>query len=553
MDKGHLGRIVLIGFSATGKSAAGLLLAQELGWELVDTDAAIVQQAGASIDEIFRLHGEPHFRQMEKQALASALGRDRVVVAAGGGVVVDPENRLLLKSKAFTVCLDADATVIADRLSRQGASEVRPLLSGDDASKRIRGLQAQRLALYAEAADWTVRTDYLTPQETCQEVLRGWSFWRRGQSAKGGPASCAEDAPLDVVTANAHYPVMVGWGTLDSAGDAARRVGLHGSAYVVSDSNVFPRYGSRLMAGLERAGFNPLSFIIPAGEQSKDLDRARQIYDWLIKNRAERTDCVFALGGGVVGDLAGFVSATFVRGMALMQVPTSLVAMVDAAIGGKTAVDHPAAKNMIGAFHQPRLVFADVETLRTLPERELRSGWAEVIKHGLILDAGLFGFIEETAGKLQEIEPEAAVQVVRRSASVKVAIVSEDEREKGRRTLLNYGHTIGHGLEAATDYGHFLHGEAVALGMAGAGMISERLGFLQRYGLERQRDLLLRFGLPAKATGVDAARVMDAIRLDKKVRSRRINWVLLSEIGQAFVSEEVPDDLAIQTVRELTS
>ena len=244
-----------------------------------------------------------------------------------------------------------------------------------------------------------------------------------------------------------------------------REAGLSGSLYVVTDSNVHRHYVDPVAKALSGAGFAVHTRVVPAGEASKTLERASEIYDWLTPHKAERGQGVVAVGGGVIGDLAGFVAATYLRGLPLVQVPTSLLAMVDASIGGKTAVNQREAKNLVGAFYQPLLVFADMAALRTLPERELTSGWAEVIKHALIMDANLLALLEDRVDALRALEPDATTQVVRRSMALKAQVVAEDEREMtGRRSILNYGHTVGHALEAAAGYGALLHGEAVALG-----------------------------------------------------------------------------------------
>jgi len=284
---------------------------------------------------------------------------------------------------------------------------------------------------------------------------------------------------------------------------------------------------------------------------SKTPDTVSHVYDWLVDCRAERGDVVVAVGGGVITDMVGFVAASFLRGLSLVQVPTSLIAMTDAAVGGKTAVNHPKAKNLIGAFYQPRMVLADVQALTTLPERELTSGWAEVIKHGLVLDGELSSFLLKNAKRLVKLDPEATTEAVRRSVAVKARIVSEDEKEQGRRILLNYGHTIGHGLEAATDYGRFLHGEAVSIGMMGAAMISHELGLLTPEAVEQHRDILKAFGLPISSSDVDVRSILKAMELDKKVKSKAVRWVLLEGIGQPVIRQDVPKQVVAKVLGEL--
>ncbi|HEU65266.1 MAG TPA: 3-dehydroquinate synthase [Chloroflexi bacterium] len=275
-------------------------------------------------------------------------------------------------------------------------------------------------------------------------------------------------------------------------------------------------------------------------------------YDFLVGHRAERDDIIIALGGGMVGDLAGFVAATFLRGMFWVQVPTSLVAMVDASIGGKVGVNHPEGKNLIGAFYQPALVLADCKTLTTLPQRELTSGWAEVIKHGTILDREFFEFLETNVDRLTKLEPELLARAIARSAAIKAQVVSQDEKEKeGKRTILNYGHTIAHGLEAATRYESFLHGEAVAIGMVGAAKLSQRLGILSSAAVERQQALLQKFGLPISFTGLALNEITKAMELDKKTKGRAIRWVLLQDIGKAVIRSDVPQQEVLVVLKEL--
>jgi 3-dehydroquinate synthase len=361
-----------------------------------------------------------------------------------------------------------------------------------------------------------------------------------------------------VETATQSYPVFVGCGSLDKLGEKMKQAALGGTATIVSDENVFSVYGGRVERILKDVGFGVNSFVVPPGEETKSMDSAMRVYDFLVKHRAERGDVIVALGGGMVGDLAGLVAATFLRGMPWVQVPTSLVAMVDASIGGKVGVNHPEAKNLIGAFYQPTLVLADPQTLTTLPKRELTSGWAEVIKHSLILDKQYFEFLESHVNELTRLEPKSLTRAISRSAAIKAEVVSQDEREReGRRTILNYGHTIGHGLEAATGYRRFLHGEAVAIGMMGAARLSQRLGLLPSNAVERQQAILQKFGLPTSlwTKGGDRkaslAGVTRAIKLDKKVKEKTVRWVLLEDIGKAVIRGGVPEKDVLAVVGEL--
>ena len=363
------------------------------------------------------------------------------------------------------------------------------------------------------------------------------------------------DADLAAVVnhSGGSYPVVAGWGILDGLGDRLTGVGVKDSAYIITDDNVMNPYGRRVQRALQAAGIAAHCFIIPAGETSKSFELAQAIYNWLVELRAERGHAIVSVGGGVAGDLGGFVAATFLRGVPFVQVPTSMAAMVDASIGGKVAVNLPQAKNLVGAFYQPRGVYADVETLATLGKRELAEGWAEAIKHGFILDASLVDVFEEHAEALMNVEPEISTEVIRRSMAIKAEVVSQDERETlGIRILLNYGHTIGHALEASTEYGRFLHGEGVSVGMMGAARMACEMGLLSAEVVDRQQRLLERFSLPITAQGVAAESVLQAMSLDKKVQSGANRWVMLEEAGRATVRQDVPWELVERTVRDLS-
>jgi 3-dehydroquinate synthase len=437
--------------------------------------------------------------------------------------------------------------------------EVRPLLAGDDPLGRIEWLKGVRQQVYA-LSDWTVHTDNLSVEEVAEEVIRGWRLGGKDRPAiPPVPELRESDAPYCehlgaacvVTTATESYPVFVGWGFLDQLGSRMRNAGLRGRAHVVSDDNVFPIYGDRVSEVLREAGFDVESMVVAHGEQSKSFETAARLYDTLVDRRAERGDCIVALGGGVVGDLAGHIAATFLRGIPFVQVPTSVIGMVDSAIGGKVGINHPHGKNLIGAFYQPRLVLADVRTLTTLPRRELVSGWAEVAKHALIRDPDLLRLLKERVRELTELDREIATEVIARSAEIKARIVSEDEKERGIRIILNYGHTIGHGLEAATDYERFLHGEAVAIGMMGAAAISQRVGLLSEEAAGKQKALLASLGLPTSFSDVSVGKTLQAMELDKKVRGKKVRWVLLAGIGQVEVRDDIPDEVVESAIREL--
>jgi shikimate kinase/3-dehydroquinate synthase len=546
--------LIITGFSGTGKSLVAMEVALRLNWNFIDTDDEIVKQTGKPIAEIFRQDGEARFRELEREMIRKACQRRQTVIAIGGGAIVDPQNYELLAKTGLIVCLEAKPETIYERLFREAASnpdrEVRPLLAVDNPLERIRQLKASRQPHYAKA-DWTIHTDGLSVSEVAEEVIRASRLLSRTDSSQLSAISDKDIACL-VETKTQSYPIFVGYGLLDKLGEKMKKAALSGTATMISDENVFSLYGSKVEGSLKDAGFAVNSFVVPPGEETKSMDYAIKIYDFLVEQRAERDDIIIALGGGMVGDLAGFVAATFLRGMPWVQVPTSLVAMVDASIGGKVGVNHPEGKNLIGAFYQPNLVLADCQTLTTLPKRELTSGWAEVIKHGMILDEEFVQFLESNVSKLTKLEPELLTRAIARSAAIKAQVVSQDEKEReGKRTILNYGHTIAHGLEAATQYKRFLHGEAVAIGMVGAAKLSQRLGLLPSAAVERQQAILQKFGLPTGFSGLDLTEITRAMELDKKTKEKAIRWVLLQDIGKTVIRSDVPQRDVLAVLQKL--
>ncbi len=346
---------------------------------------------------------------------------------------------------------------------------------------------------------------------------------------------------LTVTTTTTTYPVLVEAHVLDRLPALLNQLGLRGRLWLIADAALDTLYATPIAAQLSAAGWNIERVTVPSGEGSKSTEQLGALYAWLIGGGVERRDIVLALGGGVIGDLAGFAAATVLRGIAVIQLPTTLLAMVDSAVGGKTGINHPLGKNLIGAFHQPRLVLADTTTLASLPPRELRSGWAEVIKHGVIRDAGLFEALELHPDAPDDAETFATL--IRRAVAVKVAVVNADEREQGERIILNYGHTIGHAVEALAGYGGLLHGECVAIGMHAAARIAVALGLCDPALVTRQQALLAAYGLnPAMPPGLDPDAILALTLRDKKVQAKRVRWVLPTALGSVVVRDDVPEE-----------
>jgi 3-dehydroquinate synthase len=348
------------------------------------------------------------------------------------------------------------------------------------------------------------------------------------------------------------YPVHVGSGLLDRPELLAPHL-AGGRAAIVTNPVVAPLYLERVVASLRACGVDPVIIVVPDGEDHKDWQTLNLIYDALLAARCGRDTVLVALGGGVVGDVAGFAAATYQRGVPFIQVPTTLLAQVDSSVGGKTAVNHPRGKNMIGAFHQPLAVVADMDTLCTLPPRELRAGLAEVIKHGLIQDAGFLAWLEANLERLLAGDGEALAHAVVRSVEIKSAIVARDETETGDRALLNLGHTFGHAVEAGLGFGTWLHGEAVGAGLVMAADLSARLGHLGPADVERVSRLVERAGLPVRGPDLGVGRYLELMSLDKKVKAGRMRFILLERLGAAYINAETPDGPLRETLAARTA
>ncbi|MGB9792967.1 MAG: 3-dehydroquinate synthase [Thermacetogeniaceae bacterium] len=338
------------------------------------------------------------------------------------------------------------------------------------------------------------------------------------------------------------YSILIGSSQLPQLGEHLAPLSLAPRLFVVTNEVVGRLYGELVNRSLREAGFDIIYYELPDGEEHKSLESAGKLYTRAIEGGLERQGAVIALGGGVIGDLAGFVAATYMRGVPFVQVPTTLLAQVDSSVGGKVAVNHPLGKNMIGCFYQPRLVFADVSTLKTLPLREVSSGLAEVIKYGVIRDKNFFDFLEENLEKVLALDQEALIEVVGRSCAIKAEIVEKDETEQGLRAILNFGHTIGHALEVLTEYRVYKHGEAVAAGMVAATAIAEEKGLCSPDISERLVSILKRAGLPYQIPFM-AEEIMSVLPRDKKVRMGKLRFVLPVAIGSVIIDSDVSDDV----------
>jgi shikimate kinase/3-dehydroquinate synthase len=517
--------IVITGFMGTGKSKVGLEVARRLGWEFVDMDTLIEERVGMTIPEIFAQRGEGFFRQQERQLCQELAQRRGRVIATGGGALIPEENRWILAPSGLLVCLSCDVGEILRRLAQV---EDRPLLAGADRRERIEALLTERREAYSRIPH-QIDTTGLTVEEVVERVI-----------------ALLEEAAVEKIavrTPTGGYEVHLGEGLLARVGELASEQGLRGRVALVTNPTVGNLYAPTVVVGLQKAGIEPIICQVPDGEAYKTLDTVSSLYDQFIVGGLDRYSAVLALGGGVIGDMAGFAAATYMRGVSLIQLPTTLLAMVDASIGSKVAVDHPRGKNLIGAFKQPELVVIDPLALSTLGEAEKRSGWAEVIKAGVIGSPSLFEHLEERGD-------EPSLPVIAEAVRVKVAIVEEDPYERDRRAVLNLGHTFGHALEVLSGF-TLRHGEAVSIGMVAATRTAVALGLCDETVEGRLSAILQRFGLPTRYEGYEPREIWEAMATDKKRRGKKLRFVLPRAIGQVVVTDQTPKAVVLEVLERL--
>ncbi len=521
-------RAVLVGPPGSGKTTVGTLLARAWGVEFRDTDADIAAAAGRSIPEIFIEDGEDAFRALERDAVVAALAEHRGVLALGGGSILHPATRADLAGLPV-VFLDVS---LAHAAPRVGLAASRPLLVGNPRA-RWQALMDARRGLYEEVATLVVSTDGLTPEAAAERVLAQLGV----QPGAAQPGVATREPTRITVRAEHEYDVVIGRGLL---GEIPELVGPRATRVLVMHPAELEGIAEAVRTQLAARGYEALLMLAPDAEDAKTSEYAASCWAALGRAAFSREDVVVGIGGGATTDVAGFVAATWLRGVPVIQVPTTLLAMVDAAVGGKTGINTAEGKNLVGAFHSPRGVLCDLGTLETLPAEDLRAGLAEVAKCGFIADERILELIEEGAG------PDAAspvlAELIERSVAVKARVVSADLREASLREILNYGHTLGHAIEHVEHY-RWRHGEAVAVGMVVAAALGRLTGRLSESDVERHRSVLRSLGLPVTYTGGRWPELLEAMRRDKKTRRGALRFVVLDGVGRPGRLEDPEPDL----------
>jgi len=532
--------IFLVGLMGSGKTTIGRQLAKRLGKRFVDSDHEIEARTGASIPLIFDIEGEASFRRREAEVIRDLSSQRGIVLATGGGAVLDAGTRARLAERGTVIYLRAHVNSI---LARTAHDKNRPLLRTPDPRRTLELLTAQREPLYREVAHLIIDTGRPNVQSMVQTILEQLAALAR-KSAYASMTSLPLASPftLNVDLGERSYPIAIGPGLLDDADLVVRHVNGRQVA-IVTNTTVAPLYLEKVAAPLRAAGRDVLEIILPDGEVYKTWESLMRIFDAMLAHKCDRKTTVVALGGGVIGDMAGFAAASYMRGVPFVQIPTTLLAQVDSSVGGKTGLNHPLGKNMIGAFYQPRAVLADTATLATLPARELAAGLAEVIKHGAILDAEFFDWLEVNMPALVARDPVALAHAIARSCEIKADVVRRDEREGGLRAVLNFGHTFGHAIEAGLGYGNWLHGEAVGCGMVMAADLSQRLGQIDAVQAARVKALVAAAGLPVTAPDLGTARWLELMEVDKKNEGGAIRFILLKPLGSPSIGPASDADL----------
>jgi shikimate kinase/3-dehydroquinate synthase len=518
--------LILTGFMGSGKDSVGQEISKKTNLSFLSMDDYIVLKEKRTINDIFEKSGEEYFRKIEKQTLKEIKNIKNAVIATGGGVVKDKENRKILSQMGKVVYLFTNLTAVKKRLE---TDKTRPLIKNRNNIIKIYNDRMKK-KLY-EFADLKIDTSEITPLLVAEKILKDSKF-KTKVKAKGPETHI-------VKTESKEYPIYIGFDLFRKKNSKINLELKSDKAAIISNPLVGSLYINELEKMLIEKGVIPTICIIPDGEKYKTFDTVKKIFDVLLKEKMDRSASIIALGGGVVGDLAGFVASTLKRGISLIHVPTSLIAQVDSSIGGKTGFDHPLGKNMIGTFYQPDMILIDIKKLLTLPEKEFRNGLSEVIKYGIANDATLFDILEKKEKEVLNRDIKLLEEIVSRCIQIKKEVVEEDEKEeKGKREVLNYGHTIGHIIETLSGYSKYSHGEAVSMGMVKEAELAQKEKLLSKNDFSRIKNLIEKYKLPSSIPeNINIDEMKNCVAQDKKVRKGKIRLPVPTAIGKIITRE----------------
>lgn len=538
--------IFLVGLMGSGKTTVGRALAKQLNKRFIDSDHEIEARTGVSIPVIFEIEGEASFRQREADVIRDLTAQENIVLATGGGAILNEASRKYLHERGTVIYLRA---AISSILQRTRYDRNRPLLRTPDPRKKLEELEAQREPLYQEVAHLVIDTGRPNVQFLMQSILTQLQHMPGALTSKNFSVMHQQTTAqtLQVDLGDRSYPIAIGHSLLASQDVLSKHI-IGQRVAIITNNVVAPLYLTALEERLRALGKHVTSIILPDGEEQKTWASLMLVFDALLEAKCDRNITLLALGGGVIGDLTGFAAASYMRGVPFVQIPTTLLSQVDSSVGGKTGINHPLGKNMIGAFYQPQAVIADTSTLNTLPDRELSAGLAEVIKHGAIIDVAFFDWIEANIEKLRAKDPEAIAYAITRSCEIKADVVRQDEREGGLRAILNFGHTFGHAIESGLGYGKWLHGEAVGCGMVMAADLSCRMGYIDYVSKVRVQKLVEATGLPTIAPDLGEERWLELMEVDKKNEGGKIKFILLKPLGMPLITT-VPKETLLATLR----
>lgn len=516
--------VFFTGFMATGKTRIGEATARSMGWKFIDTDKYIEAEQNRSISEIFEKEGEAYFRDLEFKAIQTLARKEYHIISLGGGALTQARVLQLIKREGILVRLWAPVEVISERIGRK---DTRPLMRGltdQERQAKIQAMLDEREPYYSQADLSIESRDDTTVDQLTRQLKSKISAWNY--------------KAVEVKTSQGNYPIFIGTNFFDLTHSIFQGLELDTDFLLVTDSNV-ARHQKHNLKKLVRQANGCRSFRFPAGEQFKNLQTLNRLYTFMLRKGYSRKTTLLQFSGGVIGDMAGYGAASYQRGIPFVQIPTTLLSMVDSSVGGKVAVNHSLGKNMIGAFYQPKAVLINLEVLNTLEPIEYLAGLAEVIKYGVIWDQDFFKYLEDNTEALKARDMTALKTVVTRCCEIKAEVVSQDEREQGIRAILNYGHTFGHAIEKLTNYEVFSHGIAVSLGMRVAGYLAAELGMWSHSENDRQTRLLDSLDFP-KYFDVNVEQAWEAMGIDKKVEQGKRIYILPETMGKVSKVTNAP-------------